>query len=126
LRPSEPPFSQKDYYQLFAYFNNITEYGLLLSTEIVPTPSLLLPTPEQETQLDKLKAADLEAKDNLSKAKVEAQARYSIWIATKPAKLEIPGLIGQFSFDKVDGDKFVNQVPAMSSLPQASEERWRF
>ena len=49
------PISQKEFYQLYAYFNSINEYGLLLSTEIVPTPSLLLPTPEQETQLKTLR-----------------------------------------------------------------------
>ena len=74
------PISQKDYYQLFAYFNNINEYGLLLSTEIVPTPSLLLPTAEQEIQLTKLKAADLAAKESLAKAKLDAQTRYSVWL----------------------------------------------
>ncbi len=51
------PISQKEFYQLYAYFNSIQEYGLLLSTEIVPTPSLLLPTPDQEAKLKELKAA---------------------------------------------------------------------
>ena len=105
------PISQKDYYQLFAYFNNIMEYGLLLSTEIVPTPSLLLPTPEQETQLAKLKTADAKAKHNLAMAKVEAANRYTTWLATKPTKAEIPGLIGKFSFDSLNGETTPNQVP---------------
>ena len=105
------PISQKDYYQLFAYFNNINEYGLLLSTEIVPTPSLLLPTSEQEAQLAKLKAADLAAKQNLAKAKVESADRYTAWIATKATKALIPGLIGKFSFDSFSGETTPNQVP---------------
>ena len=106
------PITQKDYYQLFAYFNNINEYGLLLSTEIVPTPSLLLPTPEQEANLAKLKAADQLAKENLTKAKANAAAAYTTWLATKPAKLAIPGLVGKFSFENFVADKFVNQVPS--------------
>ena len=105
------PITQKDYYQLFAYFNNINEYGLLLSTEIVPTPSLLLPTPQQDDQLSKLRAVDLAAKANLEKVKSEATLRYATWLATKPMKAEIPGLIGKFSFGDFKDNKFINKVP---------------
>src|SRR5205814_996188 len=42
------PISQKDYYALSAFFNSIDEYGLYDRADIVPTPSLLLRTPEQE------------------------------------------------------------------------------
>ena len=104
------PISQKDYYQLFAYFNNINEYGLLLSTEIVPTPSLLLPTTEQEAQLVKLKAADRSAKLTLAAVELEAETRYPAWLATKPTKADIPGLVGKFHFGTLS-DKFDNQVP---------------
>jgi len=51
------PITQREFYQLYAYFSSINEFGLLLSTEIVPTPSLLLPTPEQESKLKELQAA---------------------------------------------------------------------
>ena len=104
------PFSQKDYYRLFGYFNNIKEYGLLLSTEIVPTPSLLLPTPEQDAQLSKLKLADATAKENLRTAVGIANQNYLKWLATKPSKAEIPGLIGKFSFEAIANDKFPNDL----------------
>ena len=53
------PITQREYYQLSAYFNSIDEFGLLLSTEIVPTPSLLLPTADQEAKrTDLLAKAD--------------------------------------------------------------------
>ena len=51
------PISQKEYYEMFAYFNSINEWGTLLSSEIVPTPSLLLPTEEQEAKLAELRGA---------------------------------------------------------------------
>ena len=104
------PISQKDYYQLFAYFNNIREYGLLLSTEIVPTPSLLLPNPDQETQLTKLKLADATAKSNLATAMAAATQNYAKWLAMKPEKAEIPGLIGKFSFENFQNGKFPNKL----------------
>ncbi len=104
------PISQKDYYQLFAYFNNIKEYGLLLSSEIVPTPSLLLPTIEQNSKLSELKLADATAKKNLREAMATANQRYLNWLATKPSQAEVPGLIGKFSFENLAGDKFPNEL----------------
>src|SRR5207244_1720901 len=45
------PISQRDYYALAAFFNSIDEYGLYDRADIVPSPSVLLPTPEQEREL---------------------------------------------------------------------------
>ena len=43
------PITQKDYYSLFSFFNNIDESGLYSHfTNAVPTPTLLLTTDEQE------------------------------------------------------------------------------
>lgn len=67
------PITQREFFQFYAYFNSIEEYGLLLSTEIVPTPSLLLPTPEQETTLATLKQARNAARERLARAKAAAR-----------------------------------------------------
>lgn len=46
------PFSQKEYYQLFSYFNNIDESGLYsYFTNSVPTPTLALLSDEQKKQV---------------------------------------------------------------------------
>ncbi|MEQ9411034.1 MAG: DUF1549 domain-containing protein [Fuerstiella sp.] len=46
------PISQREYYQLFSFFNNIDEAGLYsYFTSSVPTPTLRLPTEQQEQQL---------------------------------------------------------------------------
>ncbi|MBX7133046.1 MAG: DUF1553 domain-containing protein [Fimbriimonadaceae bacterium] len=101
------PITQKDFYQLYAYFNSISEYGLILSTEIVPTPSLLLPTPEQEQRLSELKAQVGAAHRTLSEAAQISGDRFRLWIASKPEVKTIPGLIGQFDLDAYT-DKFAN------------------
>lgn len=104
------PISQREFYQLFAYFNSIDEYGLLLSTEIVPTPSLLLPTPEQEKRLKELKAQDVAAKKSLASAIVDSGTRYKQWLATNPDRSNIPGILARLSLDKDDAGKFANGV----------------
>ncbi|AIE84515.1 DUF1553 domain-containing protein [Fimbriimonas ginsengisoli] len=101
------PITQKEYYQLFGYFNSIDEYGLLLSTEIVPTPSLLLPTAEQERKLNELKSADRQVQLNLAKATKDAEQRYRQWTGKPP---ETPQLLARFSLDGDDGGKFANDL----------------
>lgn len=101
------PITQKEFYQLFAYFNSINEFGLILSSEIVPTPSLLLPIPEQEQQLGELKAQVGAANRTLSEAAQTSAERYRQWIAAKPEIRAIPGLLGNFSLDAYT-DKFVD------------------
>lgn len=47
------PFTQKDYYQLFAYFNNIPEKGRYFKYGNTP-PLIAAPTPEQERRLSEM------------------------------------------------------------------------
>lgn len=53
------PISQREFYQLFAFFNNVPEKGLI--TDDDPPPRISVPTPEQENALaaaqEELKAA---------------------------------------------------------------------
>ncbi|MEM8585186.1 MAG: DUF1553 domain-containing protein [Bacteroidota bacterium] len=48
------PISQKNYYELYSFFNNINESGLISWEGATPTPALLLPTEAQSHQLDSL------------------------------------------------------------------------
>src|SRR5260370_28643245 len=45
------PLAMKDYYALGAFFNNIDEWGTYDNSAFRPTPTLGLPTPEQEKTL---------------------------------------------------------------------------
>ncbi|MEL7500480.1 MAG: DUF1553 domain-containing protein [Planctomycetota bacterium] len=52
------PISQKEYYQLFAFFNNIDEAGLYsYFTPAVPTPTLALTDEQQKLELKRLQDA---------------------------------------------------------------------
>jgi hypothetical protein len=46
------PISTREYYALSAFFNSIDENGMYDRTEKVPSPSMLLPTPEQAEALE--------------------------------------------------------------------------
>ncbi len=49
------PFTQKDYYQLYAYFNNVSENGAVEGNGLAP-PWIRLPSPVQDKKLAELKA----------------------------------------------------------------------
>ncbi len=63
------PLTQTEYYQLSSFFDNIDEAGLYsYFTQSVPTPTLSLPTPEQEKSLQSLGNLVREAEQKLHDA----------------------------------------------------------
>ncbi|WP_428653536.1 DUF1553 domain-containing protein [Runella sp.] len=74
------PISQKDYYSLFAFFNNNNEYGQIPYNG-EPSPSITLPKPEVETQLRFIKEQlSTIGKDQLKDASALRQ-RFAQWLA---------------------------------------------
>ncbi len=60
------PISQKEYYQLFAFFNSTFEIGTpVYGPEQVPGPSLLLSSPEQDIEIEKIKAWIVQIEDDV-------------------------------------------------------------
>jgi len=74
------PFTQKDFYQFFAYFNNIAEKGMD-GNALLPPPYTRLTTPEQATQLQELRRQVADA----SKAIEEELAKINL---DEPARME--------------------------------------
>ena len=48
------PISQRDFYSMFAFFNNVAESGILQGESKNTDPTITVPTAEQETELKKL------------------------------------------------------------------------
>lgn len=63
------PISQREFYQLFAFFNHVTESGTLEGETKNTNPVLAVPSPEQEARL-----AQLEADVRAAQARVAAAA----------------------------------------------------
>ncbi len=68
------PITQREFYQLYAYFDSIDEYGLLLSSEIVPSPSLMLPSSAQKAEISKWLGETAKANSELVAARNKALA----------------------------------------------------
>jgi hypothetical protein len=104
------PLSQKEFYQFFAFFDDVDEAGLYsFFTPAVPTPKLRIVDEKTATALAKADEAAAEAEAEVERCELLARDRVSDWIAGKsqpPAVLgadqaaAIPGEIVRYSFDE--------------------------
>jgi hypothetical protein len=99
------PISQKNYYELFSFFNNVKEAGQISWDDALPTPTLMLPTPEQEKMIRFMKAQSDTQEKILETAKKSAISDFEKWITVgsyrKLATEKLPksGLVAAYSFD---------------------------
>ena len=103
------PVSQRDYYALSAFLNNIDEHGLYDRADIIPSPSLLLPTPEQEAGSKHAAAAVASAEEQLRTAVAGGETRFQSWLASRPM-LRFPDQLGRFDFERFDGVNLPNRL----------------
>jgi hypothetical protein len=92
------PISMRDYYSLSAFFNSIDENGMYDNAAKVPSPSMLLPTAEQEAQLAAARNKVAECENSLGKTIEAGHDRFEAWLA-KPAVSGEQDLSGYFTFD---------------------------
>ena len=114
------PISQRDYYSLGSFFNNIDEYGLYDQSSIVPSPSLLLPTPDQEKELTATRNAVQASEKDLVKLEGDREAAFHAWLAL-PHTAALPDMTGKFDFEKFDGARLVNLVPGATETGESAE-----
>ena len=91
------PITQKEFYQLYAYFNNITEKAMDGNRKDSP-PVVKLPTPEQEAELAALdeQIAELDAQTKAPIPEIDAtqiawENRMPRWTTLKPTSLYSKG-----------------------------------
>ena len=75
------PFTQKEFYQLYAYFNNVPDRGRYFKNVNQP-PFVLAPTPEQETGLVRLDERIHAARANLASLEPEIARGRREWETT--------------------------------------------
>ena len=95
------PISMREYYSLSAFFNSIDENGLYDRTEKVPSPTMLLPSVEQEAAREKsirnLVAAEAACHD----AQTSATQRRETWLQKNPnVQLTMPDQRLALGFDQ--------------------------
>lgn len=99
------PISQKNYYEIFSFFNNVREAGQISWDNALPTPTLLLPTEQQEKIMAFLNK-DIEASENKEDSlKQTTTGAFDKWISSpsfqslKKDKMPSADLIAYYPFD---------------------------
>ncbi|MBL8817413.1 MAG: DUF1553 domain-containing protein [Planctomyces sp.] len=78
------PISQRDYYQLFAYFNNVPETGLITSDN--PPPLITVSTDEQQQKLASMVSARMAAEEQFAALLPTLQSEITSWLSN-PAQI---------------------------------------
>lgn len=71
------PVSQREFYQLFAFFNNVPETGLIVSDN--PPPLISVTTPEQDRELTSLIAASADTAAMFAPLRTQLDAQINAW-----------------------------------------------
>jgi Protein of unknown function (DUF1553)/Protein of unknown function (DUF1549)/Concanavalin A-like lectin/glucanases superfamily/Planctomycete cytochrome C len=107
------PIRQKDFYQLFAFFQNIDESGQTsYFTSATPVPALLLSTEEQDAKIAELRKLVAAREGILQFTRTAAEINFDKWFAGKHTDLAIPGLVASYSFDELKDNKVANAEDA--------------
>lgn len=96
------PYSTKDFYSFYAYFNNVPDQGLDGNTDD-PKPFLRLPSEEQGARLVELLAKIPEAESTVNKRTEELNKAQEKWEKELAAKTndfpEVSGILALYTFD---------------------------
>ncbi|WP_233579135.1 DUF1553 domain-containing protein [Tautonia sociabilis] len=105
------PISQKNYYELASFFDNIDESGLYSHfTDAIPTPTLMLYEGDQERRVQELEGRIREAEADLASFTEGRRAAFEEWLAGGGREPVLVGQIGAFSLDEAEGETVANQA----------------
>ncbi|MCB1454665.1 MAG: DUF1553 domain-containing protein, partial [Rhizobiaceae bacterium] len=103
------PITQKEYFQLFGFFNSVNEFGNIpYSGEAAPT--VILPSPEAEAEVARLREEMDRLSADLDSDNPQYDAGFDRWIASlRPdADADARDLLGYYPLDALAPDKTPN------------------
>ncbi|MCZ6794286.1 MAG: DUF1553 domain-containing protein [Planctomycetota bacterium] len=105
------PVSQKEYYQLFSFFNNIDESGLYSHfTNAVPTPTLLLFSEGERRRLDAAERRVADEEAALRSVAASRREAFRDWLEASPRQASLADLVGDYPFEAIEGGKVENRA----------------
>jgi hypothetical protein len=82
------PISQQEFYQLFAFFNNVPEKGLIVTDD--PPPVMKVSTPELDTELANLSQATTNAAQAFEPIRLKLATEISTWEPIARQSIPLP------------------------------------
>src|SRR5262249_10074513 len=94
------PLTQRDYYSLFAFFQNIDESGQTsYFTAAMPVPTLLLSDDATDARLAALRLRIAQKAGRLAEERGRAGDAFAAWLRDRRGPLAVPGAVGAFGFE---------------------------
>ncbi len=94
------PITQRDFYSMFAFFQNIDESGQTsYFTEAMPTPALLMSNDTQDAKIAALREKIAAKRKELGAIRESARDAFAQWLAKSDRPLKIPGMVAHYTFD---------------------------
>ena len=107
------PLTQRDFYSMFSFFQNIDEFGQTsYFTASMPVPTVLLSTDEQDAQLTALDRKIAEKEQALAALREPAKNTFTEWLSSKSEQPAAPIPHAAFSFDSLEKNQLVNSIDA--------------
>ena len=107
------PISQREFYSLFAFFQNIDESGQTsFFTDAMPVPTLLLTNRNQDEEFAQVRVAIATKEQELEALRASEGEAFAEWLNLKPAEPSVPGCIASFDFEALVNNQLVNAVDA--------------
>lgn len=105
------PITQRDYYSLSAFLNNIDELGLYSRfTDAIPAPSMFLYKGDEEQRHMDVKMA-IAAREREMEAMIpEAKKRFAAWLAGPHAAPQMPKPLAHLEFETLDDKALINSA----------------
>lgn len=122
------PFTQKEFYRMFAYFNNVPESGRAMKYGNSP-PLMLAPTPDQQSTLVALDAKLAGATDQLRAKQPEIDRLRAAWIDNYAALPSVRWAPSR-GLDTAIPGQFLGDGERVAADPKAAQfdidDRWSF
>ncbi len=104
------PISQKEFYQLFAFFNNVDESGqTTFYQQDLPGPTMLIPTETEARKLEQLKSLSTDKKNEI---KQYLEQKRETWDYSHLANIiaEPKGLLAHYALERPKNGHLTNQM----------------
>jgi len=103
------PITQKDFYSLFAFFQNIDESGqTTFFTDSMPVPTLLLSNDATDAKLSRLRGQIRQKENELAALRENVAEPFGKWLADKGELSPPAGLVAHFDFNTIKDNKIAN------------------
>ncbi len=118
------PITQKEFYGLFSFFQNVDEAGLYsFFTPSMPTPAVPILDAAAKEKLAALRKAVADEERKAAALRDAKRGAFAEWLKSRPAEVSLPGEIGRFGFDAIEKGKLANALDAKKPATLKGENK---